>query len=194
MAAATAGLLPAVWGALLQEGIDVAVILNALRALRPPAPDIRVTAAHIALTRRFRTEHQAIRTDIEELRAAADTLDGPGAMARVRQVYEKLTREVWPHESAEETELYPSLNRLLGGVDSTAPMSRAHAEIAYQIARLGRLVDEIGTGTPDETDIADLRSLLYGLYAILKLHTVQEDETYLSLSDDTDTLAHSSLR
>ena len=189
MGAAAAGLLPAVWGALLQEGIDAAVILNALRALRPPAPDVRMTAAHTALTRRFRTEHQVIRTDIEDLRATADTLEAPGAMTRVRRVYDTLTREVWPHESAEETELYPSLNRLLGGADPTAPMSRAHAEIAYQIARLGRLIDEIGTGAPDEADIADLRSLLYGLYAILKLHTVQEDETYLSLSDDADTLA-----
>jgi heavy metal translocating P-type ATPase len=189
MGAAAAGLLPAVWGALLQEAIDVAVILNALRALRPPAPDVRMTAAHTALTRRFRTEHQAIRTDIEELRIAADTLDTPGAMIRVGRVYDKLTREVWPHESAEETELYPSLNRLLGGVDPTAPMSRAHAEIAHQIARLGRLIDEIGTGTPEETDLADLRSLLYSLYAILKLHTVQEDETYLSLGDGTDALA-----
>jgi cation transport ATPase len=194
MAAAAAGLLPAVWGALLQEGIDVAVILNALRALRPPASDVRMTAAHTALTRRFRDEHQAIRTDIEELRGVADTLDAPGAMIRVRRVYDKLTREVWPHESAEETELYPSLNRLLGGVDPTAPMSRAHAEIAYQIARLGRLIEEIGTGTPDDTDITDLRTLLYGLHAILKLHTVQEDETYLSLGDGTDTLAQAGLQ
>jgi heavy metal translocating P-type ATPase len=189
MGAAAAGLLPAVWGALLQEGIDVAVILNALRALRPPAPDVRMTATHTALTRRFRTEHRAIRTDIEELRAVADTLDAPGAMTRIRRVYDKLTREVWPHESAEETELYPSLNRLLGGVDPTAPMSRAHAEIAYQIARLGRLIEDIGSGTPDGSDLADLRSLLYGLHAILQLHTVQEDETYLSLGDDTDALA-----
>ena len=189
MGAAAAGLLPAVWGALLQEGIDVAVILNALRALRPPLPDVRMTAAHTALTRRFRTEHQVIRTDIEELRATADTLEAPGAMTRVRRVYDKLTREIWPHESAEETELYPSLNRLLGGADPTAPMSRAHAEIAYQIARLGRLIDEIGTGTPGDADIADLRGLLYGLYAILKLHTAQEDETYLSLGDDADALA-----
>jgi len=189
MGAAAAGLLPVVWGALLQEAIDVAVILNALRALRPPASDVRMTAAHTALTRRFRTEHQAIRTDIEELRITADTLDAPGAMTRVRRIYDKLTREVWPHESAEETELYPSLNRLLGGVDPTAPMSRAHAEIAYQIARLGRLIEEIGTGTPDETDTADLRSLLYGLHAILKLHTVQEDETYLALCDSTDVVA-----
>jgi hypothetical protein len=59
MGAAAVGLLPAVWGALLQEGIDVAVILNALRALRSPAPDIRMTTAHTALTTRFRTEHAA---------------------------------------------------------------------------------------------------------------------------------------
>jgi len=187
MGAAAAGLLPAVWGALLQEGIDVAVILNALRALRPPAPDVRMTAAHTALTRRFRTEHQAIRADIEQLRIAADALGSPGAMTRVRQVHGMLTREVWPHESAEEAELYPSLNRLLGGIDPTAPMSRAHAEIAYQIARLGRLIDDIGTRAPDEDDITDLRGILYGLHAILRLHTVQEDETYLSLADSADT-------
>ena len=109
-------------------------------------------------------------------------------MTRVRHAYDMLAGEVWPHESAEETELYPSLNQLLGGADPTAPMSRAHAEIAYQIARLGRLIDDIGDRTPDQDDIADLRSVLYGLHAILSLHTVQEDETYLSLGDSTDTV------
>ena len=34
MVFAAFGYIPPVWGALLQEGIDVAVILNALRALR----------------------------------------------------------------------------------------------------------------------------------------------------------------
>ena len=34
MAVAAAGYLPPVYGALLQEGIDVAVIVNALRALK----------------------------------------------------------------------------------------------------------------------------------------------------------------
>ena len=84
MAVAAVGLLPAVWPALLQEAIDVAVILNALRALRPSAPDVRVTPAYTALTRRFRTEHQAIRADIDQLRATADALGSPGAMTRVR--------------------------------------------------------------------------------------------------------------
>ena len=186
MGAAAAGLLPAVWGALLQEAIDVAVILNALRALRPPAPAVRMTAADTDLTRRFRAEHQVIRKDVEQLRAAARTLGEPGAMHRVRGVHELLTSEVWPHEHAEESDLYPALNRVLGGTDPTAPMSRAHAEIAVQIARLGRLLDDIGDRDPDDVDIADLRDILYSLYGILRLHTVQEDEAYLSLGDTAD--------
>jgi heavy metal translocating P-type ATPase len=187
MGFAAAGLLPAVWGALLQEAIDVAVILNALRALVPTAPRVRLSTADSVLTERFRAEHQTIRTDIDQLRAAADTLAEPGAMTRVRRVQGVLTGEIWPHEHAEECVLYPALDRVLGGADPTAPMSRAHAEIAFQIMRLGQLIDDIGDGEPDPVDIADLRATLYGLHAILRLHTVQEDETYLSLGDTTAT-------
>ena len=78
---------------------------------------------------------------------------------------------------------------MLGGADPTAPMSRAHAEIAYQIVRLGRLTEDIGDRDPDASEIADLRGALYGLHAILRLHTVQEDETYLSLGDSADALS-----
>ncbi len=39
MALATAGMLPPVGGAIFQEAIDVAVVLNALRALGGPLPD-----------------------------------------------------------------------------------------------------------------------------------------------------------
>jgi hypothetical protein len=188
MAAAAAGLLPAVWGALLQEGIDVAVILNALRALRPGAGGTRLAAADAALTRRFQGEHETIRAAIEQLRVVADTLglSTPGeAMTRVRDAHRILVEQIEPHEQAEEAELYPALDRLLGGTEPTATMSRAHAEITHQIRRLGQLIDDIGDDPPDDADLADLRSLLYGLHAILRLHTAQEDESYLSLGDDT---------
>jgi hypothetical protein len=62
-------------------------------------------------------------------------------------------------------------------------MSRAHAEIAHQTRRLGQLLDDIGPSQPDAADLADLRAQLYGLHAILRLHTAQEDENYLSLGD-----------
>ena len=203
MGAAAAGLLPAVWGALLQEGIDVAVILNALRALRPGAGGTRLAAADAALTRRFQGEHETIRAAIEQLRVVADTLglSAPGeAMTRVKDAHRLLVEQIEPHEQAEEAELYPALDRLLGGTEPTATMSRAHAEITHQIRRLGQLIDDIGDDPPDDADLADLRSLLYGLHAILRLHTAQEDESYLSLGDDTapaperQPMVHSSLR
>jgi soluble P-type ATPase len=188
MVAAGLGLLPAVWGALLQEGIDVAVILNALRALRQPAAGSKLTADDAALALRFSGEHASIRADIEEIRATADslgTIPASEVRARVWTLYRMLAEEIQPHEEAEQRELYPALNRLLGGTDPTATMSRAHAEIAHQIRRLGQLLEDIGTGEPDQVDIADLRGLLYGLHAILRLHTAQEDESYLSLAEES---------
>jgi heavy metal translocating P-type ATPase len=186
MGAAAAGLLPAVGGALLQEAIDVAVILNALRALRLPATQVRLAAADTALTERFAHEHLAVSVAIDQLRQAADALGvipAEDAMARARAAYQLLEEEIGPHEQAEQDELYPAMDRLLGTDQATATMSRAHAEITRQIQRLGQLIDDIGPGPPDAADIADLRALLYGLHAILRLHTAQEDENYLSLAD-----------
>ena len=187
MGVAAAGLLPAVWGALLQEGIDVAVIAGALRALRPAGGPVWLSADDAALTRRFSDEHETIvRAGIERLRVVADRLGDPPAtaLASVRDAYLLLAEQIAPHEAAEQRQLYPAMNRVLGGTDATATMSRAHAEIAHQIRRLGGLLDDIGDGPPDEVDIAELRGLLYGLHAILRLHTAQEDESYLSLGDD----------
>ena len=189
MGAAAAGLLPAVWGALLQEAIDVAAILNALRALLPGTADARLAAEDAALTKRFHDEHEIIRTDIDQLRIVADALGfvpAAEAMAQVRRVYRLLVEEIEPHERAEEQELYPALNRVLGGSDPTGPMSRAHAEITHQIRRLCQVLADIGPEPPDDVDIADLRGLLYGLHAILRLHTAQEDESYLSLGDNSE--------
>ena len=186
MGVAAVGLLPAVWGALLQEAIDVAVILNALRALRPVRAAVRLTPELTALNLRFQAEHQAIKDRVGELRAAADRLGiapYPEAMSAIRHVHGVLVNEVGPHEQAEERELYPRLDRLFGSPAVTATMSRGHAEIAHQIRRLGQLLDEIGDGRPDEADTADLRAVLYGLYAILTLHTAQEEESFLSLTE-----------
>jgi P-type E1-E2 ATPase len=188
MGLAAAGLLPAVWGAILQEGIDVIVILNALRALRPARADVQLDEQDAALTRRSQAEHLAIRSDIDQVRAAADgldRLDPAQAVTEIRQVHQLLIEEVQPHEQAEEEVLYPALDRFLGGTDPTGPMSRAHVEITHQIRRLGQLLDDIGPDGPDSEDISELRRLLYGLYAVLRLHTTQEDESYLSLADDT---------
>jgi heavy metal translocating P-type ATPase len=187
MGVAAFGRLPAVWGALLQEGIDVAVILNALRALAPPPRALRFAKQDVAIAQRFQGEHAAIRSAIDRIRRAADSLgsvDTEQAMAQVRQVHRLLVEEVQPHEEAEEEVLYPALGRLLGGHDALGPMSRGHVEIVHQIRRLGQLLDDIAPGGPDEEDVGELRRLLYGLHAVLRLHTTQEDESYLSMGEE----------
>jgi heavy metal translocating P-type ATPase len=71
MGVAAAGLLPAVWGALLQEGIDLAVILNALRALTPGSAEPAALAG-------------AEQPDLNVPRAGAPTVSGaPGPGHRI---------------------------------------------------------------------------------------------------------------
>jgi hypothetical protein len=190
MGFAAFGLLPAVWGAILQEGIDLLVILNALRTLRPPRNWTHLAEPESALTQRFQREHQAIRADLDQLLSIADalgTMNRADAMTEVRAVHKILLEDVWPHEEAEQEILYPALERVLGGREPTAPMSRAHVEIAHQIRRLGQLIDDIGSDGPDDEDVEEIRRLLYGLHAILRLHTLQEEESYFSLGDDAAT-------
>ena len=190
MGVAAMGYLPAVWGALLQEAIDVAVILNALRVLLPERNVIRLEDEGADLAHRFSAEHTAIRADLDQLRRAADSLGAepaPAAIARVRRVHRVLVDEVLPHEQAEDEILYPALAKVLGGIDPLGPMSRAHAEISHLVRRLGGLLDDIDPDAADDTDVAELRGLLYGLHAILRLHTAQEEESYFSLAEPEST-------
>jgi hemerythrin-like domain-containing protein len=189
MVAASLGLIPPAWGALLQELIDVAVIANALRALAAGEHVAHLESEEAALARRFRAEHRVLRPDIARIRAAADslgTIPSPDALAMVRGIHRFLVDEVAPHEEAEDAMLYPVVARVLGGNDPTMTMSRAHVEIAHQIRRLGRLLDELDPEHLDHDDVVELRRILYGLHAILALHFAQEDEGYLHLGDDTD--------
>ncbi|HSP37002.1 MAG TPA: heavy metal translocating P-type ATPase [Frankiaceae bacterium] len=188
MGFAAVGLLPATWGAITQEAIDVAVILNALRALAPGSTASSLDRTDSALAGRFAAEHQTLRPELDQVRDAADAIGAvpdSQAVEGAAQAYRWLSEVLWPHEQNEDTRLYPMLDRVLGGPETTATMSRAHTEIAQLIRQLGRNLDELGP-QPAPADLAELRRLLYGLHAILSLHFAQEDENYLSLADDTD--------
>ncbi|MES5824813.1 heavy metal translocating P-type ATPase [Streptomyces sp. RG80] len=187
MATAAFGLLPPAAGALLQEGIDVAVILNALRALRDDRPDRpALTPAAETLIHRFAAEHDDLQDVLDAVRDAADRLSNDtdaASLAAVTEVHRLLTQRLLPHEHAEEHELYPALAPTLGGPEATAPMSRAHAEIdrlARRIATHLALAGPDGTPAPEQLD--DLRACLYGLHTVLRLHFTQEEENYFSLA------------
>ncbi|GAA3685969.1 heavy metal translocating P-type ATPase [Nonomuraea antimicrobica] len=184
MVAAALGAIPPAAGALLQEAIDVTVILNALRALRPVrGTRVQVDAPTDALLHRFDREHAALRPALELLREAADALDrpSPSTLPLLRHVHDVVSREILPHEQAEERYLYPAMSRLLGDPEATVTMSRAHAEINRLAGRLGRHVELAGAAGPGPEQIDDLRACLYGLHAVLTLHFAQEEEAYFSL-------------
>jgi hypothetical protein len=46
---------------------------------------------------------------------------------------------------------------------------------------LGRLLADLGPAGPDAEDLPDLRRVLYGLHAVLRLHFAREEEVYLPL-------------
>jgi hemerythrin-like domain-containing protein len=186
------GVLAPAAGAVLQELIDTTVILNALRARRDDRRNLRIDSRDSAVSDRFAVEHTRLRPELNRIRQAADALEASAtAIAAVRDVHAFLVDDLLPHETAEDAELYPVLDRVLGGQEPTATMSRAHAEIFHLTRRLGRVLDEIDDEDPEAVDLAELRRLLYSLYAILELHFDQEETEYFSLLDDTETAAPS---
>ncbi len=187
MAVAAAGRLAPTWGALLQEVIDVAVILNALRALGRGRGEFRLDEPSATIARQFTAAHRTLRPDVSLLRSAADQLgtrSGPEAMGAVRAAHRLLVDEIGPHEQAEDRLLYPAIAGALGGTDPTGTMSRAHAEISKLTAQTGMIIERVGDDAPTPGDVLELQRLLYGLYALLELHFAQEDESFLSLADD----------
>jgi iron-sulfur cluster repair protein YtfE (RIC family) len=187
MGFAAFGWLPPAVGALLQEGIDLAVILNALRALGGDHADLPpLTHDAEEMVRRFSAEHDRMRDDLSILRDAAHQVaagDLDTALVSLQAADSFLQDTLLPHEEAEESALYPALARPLGSAEATATMSRMHAEIHRLAQRLHshrELADETGAVRPEQSD--DLLACLYGLYALLCLHFVQEEENFFVLA------------
>ncbi len=187
MVAAAAGLLPPAAGAVLQEGIDVLAIGLALRAVLPGRTHtVTMTPADVALGRELHAQHEAALPVVEEIRAVADRLstDQP-QLAPARRLLGRLRSDLLTHERADQEHLVPLVARALGP-SATYSLTRTHAEIEHQVARLGRLLADIPDADVQPEDVVELRRLLYGLYGVLRLHNAQENETAFSLLPPTD--------
>jgi hypothetical protein len=186
MGFAAAGYLAPVPGAVLQEVIDVLAILNALRALKQPRTAASKEPRAVSFGRQFQSEHDVLLPEVKRMRFVADRLDAISPLEARREllaVHRFLTTQMLPHEWDEDSAVYPAVARLIGGEDPTAPMSRTHQEIAHLITVFGRNIEDLPAEGPGPEDIRELRRVLYGLEAILRLHFAQEDESYLALLD-----------
>ena len=187
MLVATTGALPPVAGALVQEGIDVIVILNALRALGGGLEKTPRIPGWTELSTRLRAEHRELAPSIARIRALADGLGfmpPPDAREELLRIRAFLLETLVPHEEQEDREVFPILARAVGNDDVTAALHRTHTEIFHLIRFVDRLVTEVPEEGPGPEDLTDLRRVLYGLDAILRLHMAQEEELYLAMGDE----------
>ena len=65
-------------------------------------------------------------------------------------------------------------------------MSRAHLEISHLSRLFGQLLEDLPAEGPTPEDLMDLRRVLYGLHAILRLHFAQEEEAYSWLAAEQE--------
>lgn len=184
MVFAALGYLTPVAGAIVQEVIDLAVIANALRALRMPHSPMRRLRALGPLPSDLFADHDELEAGLENVAVVAEQLDqlepqeAVEALERVRRF---LVDDFLPHELREEDTVYPALRTVFNDADPTSPLVRTHRELARRIRLFDRLVREIDERGPDPDEILDLQRSLFGLQAVMEFHLAMEDELYSHL-------------
>jgi iron-sulfur cluster repair protein YtfE (RIC family) len=138
------------------------------------------------ITQPLRDEHKELVPHIEMLRMVADSIGtAPEESVRqgVEEAYVFLTHHLIPHAQAEERALYPVVGRLMGASEATATMSRDHVEVGRLTGELGSLQSQLVGISLSEPQAKAFRRVLYGLYALVKVHFAKEEEIYLPILD-----------
>ncbi len=180
MVLAALGLLSPVAGALSQEAIDVAVILNALRALVPE----RTFGQRLLPASRANTlllEHANLGAALDRLREIADALDsadGKQAADLVSEANMLVAGQIVQHEIADKTSVYPLLEGFLADNHGLSAMSRAHREILHLARLLDRLAQEVRSGPVDRFLVRDSQRAIESIEALVRIHNAQEDDIY----------------
>lgn len=180
MAAAAVGWLTPVAGALTQEAIDVAVIINALRALTSgrKSGQGRMPAA---AGRSLHEDHERLAATLDRLRSIADALDDAKAAAAVALIQEAsslVSERIVAHESDDESSVYPRLSQYLADRHGLDAMSRAHREIIHQARLLARVALDLDAADIDRHLIRDAQRIIESIEALVRIHNAQEEDIY----------------
>jgi glycogen debranching enzyme len=122
----------------------------------------------------LREDHRRLREQAETLCEAARTIGDLGDADRkavCRRIVDYLRRDIAPHTWVDERVLYPEVVDRLGDPLVTTSMNYDHLAIR-------RWIDDLAAADPDDVD--RIQQLLYGLHALINVHTWKEDELCLS--------------
>jgi heavy metal translocating P-type ATPase len=180
MGFAALGWLSPVASALIQEAIDVAVILNALRAL-VPAPSILRKPMPAATAASLQREHEWLQSALARLRDIADALDDATPTAAVGLIGEAnriVGQQIVEHERADEASVYPRLASFLSDGHGLGAMSRAHREILHLARLLDRLTEHLVPTDADRYLIRDAQRVIEAIESLVRIHNAQEEDIY----------------
>ncbi|MBZ0210622.1 MAG: heavy metal translocating P-type ATPase [Hyphomicrobium sp.] len=180
MGFAAFGWLTPVAGALTQEAIDVAVILNARRAL---APGWRPRREGLPgeMARALGEAHRLLEQELDKLRSISDALDdasGQRAVDLILSAHAIIEDSVVVHEREDESALYPRLTKLLTDSHGLSAMSRAHREILHQARLLARLAHGLRAEDADKYLVRDAQRIIGSIEALVRIHNAQEEDIY----------------
>jgi len=137
------------------------------------------------LPQHVRDEQTELLSRSELLRRVADSIGSSAPAEAIREGVGQacifLMHHLIPHAQAEEQVLYPTVGKLLRTLEATDTMSRDHLEVIRLTEELETLRLHLFYAPLTESDEQALRRVLYGLYAIVKLHLAKEEEIYLPI-------------
>ncbi len=180
MIAAALGWLAPIEGALTQEAIDVAVILNALRALGSGRGWRRRSMAP-SDAEALRDEHRRVEKSLDRLRDIVDALEDASASdgaAMIREANAIVADTIVSHEKADETLVYPRLRRSLSSGYGLAAMSRVHRELLHLAHLLSRLSQSLSEPDVDSLLLRDGQRIIESIETIARIHNAQEEDIY----------------
>jgi hypothetical protein len=180
MGFAAFGWLTPVAGALTQEAIDVAVILNALRALGS-RPRLASRTLPTELAQELHHEHDVLQRSLDQLRSIADALDdarGQDAVGLIAKAQAVVADSIVRHERGDETNVYPQLKSFLADSPGLSAMSRAHREILHLARLLARLSDGLRPEDVDKYLVRDAQRVIESIEALVRVHNAQEEDIY----------------
>jgi len=138
------------------------------------------------LTQPLREEHKELFPHVDQIRQVAE-LVGEASIEDIQhgveQVHDFLANHLKPHAEAEDAALYPVVQKVLGSPDATKTMSRDHVEVGRYIEELALLKKEISGTVLTALQAQSLRRVLFGVYALVKVHFAKEEEVYLPILD-----------
>jgi hypothetical protein len=166
-------------GALIQQAIDVAVILNALRAL-VPGRQLGHKTMPAATALALRHEHEELDARLNRLREIADALDDADPRMAVTLIGEadRVVDELVVHEQSDERTVYPQLATFLHDEHGLRAMSRAHWEIMHLARLLERLVTDLTPTDADRYLVRDAQRVIEAIEALVRIHNAQEEDIY----------------